>query len=74
MHNGISENRELILSDRQAASNTRIHVTNVQERLERHARTMSAFVYTSSERVNELDRSQAANTKLFEDVCGKLET
>jgi hypothetical protein len=35
---------------------------------------MSAFVYTSSERVNELDRSSAANIKIFEDVCGKLET
>ena len=65
---------QIILSGRKAASNTRIHVTDVQERLERLDRTMSAFVYTSSERVNELDRSQTANTKIFEEVCGKIET
>jgi hypothetical protein len=74
MHHGITENRSLILSDRKASSNTRIHVTNVQERLERLDRTFSSFVYTSSERANELDRASEANTKIFEDVCGKLET
>jgi hypothetical protein len=74
MHAGISENRQLILADRKANSTTRINVSTIRENLERLDRSMSTFVYTSSERINVLYSDQAANTKLFEEFNNNLKT
>ena len=55
MHTGITENRQLILADRKAASTTRVHVSNIRERLDEVDRSIGAYVYESTDRLNVLE-------------------
>ncbi len=45
MHAGITENRQLILADRKAASTTRVNVSQVCERVEEIDRSIGAYIY-----------------------------
>ena len=74
MHTGITENRQLILADRKAASTTRVNVSQVCERVEEIDRSIGAYIYESTGRFDALDKSQALNTTLFEEFNGNLTT
>ena len=55
MHTGITENRQLILADRKAASTTRVHVSNIRERLDAVDRSIGSYIYESTDRLNVLE-------------------
>ena len=74
MHTGITENRQLILADRKTASTTRVNVAQVRERVEAIDRSLGAYIYETTGRFDELNQSQASNTKLFEEFNGNLTT
>ena len=74
MHTGITENRQFILADRKAASTTRVNVSHLRERIEKIDRSIGAYIYESTTRFDELNQSQASNTKLFEEFSANLQT
>jgi hypothetical protein len=55
MHTGITDNRQLILADRKAASTTRVHVSHIRERIDELDRSIGNYVYETTERINTLE-------------------
>jgi hypothetical protein len=72
MHTGISDNRQLILSDRKANSTTRIEVSTIRENLEKLDRNIATFIYESSERLNVVENTQKTNTTSIEEFNSNL--
>ena len=56
MHTGITENRQLILADRKAASITRVNVSHISERLNNLDRSIGNYIYESTERINTVEK------------------
>ena len=74
MHTGITENRQFILADRKAASTTRVNVAHLRERIDKMDRSIGTYIYETTTKFEQLNQSQASNTKLFEEFSENLQT